>query len=605
MATQVPAGYRAPDRRGRADADRAGRVVDGVGVLDPAGIALQAGERAQRRQVRLVQLAQQVVDGVEHRRSVRLDRHPIRGFQGPEPQRGHDRDHRRGRGLVPADLHPAGIGPDPVRVVDDRRGQPQHLALDLAQHVESFGLPRRLNHVGHGRMRACPRARAQLSKLSTRRAGNPGETVTIPERSVPTVAFVSEARWARAAAVAGVVLLAQGIIGEVLSGLDHQLTTANITTGAGFLVFAGVGVVVAFHQPRNPVGWLLIFFTFFFVLGIDAQEYAVYCYLLGHRLPLASAAVVLKQSANFAFFLLPLAIFLFPDGRLTSPRWRWVLAAYAVVSGFLSASAFAPAIAAVADHDIHIDTAADLIDTSRLGGWLVHPPGWLMVAATLLIVGFWLSFVAHQVLNWRRADGVRRQQLKWLACGGAVTLGIGVGVSAAVPGILSQVIGIALFALPVSIGVGILKYRLYDIDRIISRTLAYAIVTGLLIGVYTGLVLLTTHLLTFSSSAAVAVSTLVAAALFNPVRRRVQNAVDRRFNRARYDADLAAVVQRTLEPAHASVWIGSAGEDLASADREPVAALLAVVGEPGPEQRRPGGQDPALDQGQRGAVLAG
>jgi hypothetical protein len=476
-------------------------------------------------------------------------------------------------------------------------------------------------------MRACPRARAQLSKLSTRQAGNPGETVTIPERSVPTVAFVSEARWARAAAVAGVVLLAQGIIGEVLSGLDHQLTTANITTGAGFLVFAGVGVVVAFHQPRNPVGWLLIFFTFFFVLGIDAQEYAVYCYLLGHRLPFASAAVVLKQSANFAFFLLPLAIFLFPDGRLTSPRWRWVLAAYAVVSGFLSASAFAPAIAAVADHDIHIDTAADLIDTSRLGGWLVHPPGWLTVAATLLIEGFWLSFVAHQVLNWRRADGVRRQQLKWLACGGAVTLGIGVGVSAAVPGILSQVIGIALFALPVSIGVGILKYRLYDIDRIISRTLAYAIVTGLLIGVYTGLVLLTTHLLTFSSSAAVAVSTLVAAALFNPVRRRVQNAVDRRFNRARYDADqtvaafaarlkdavdldsvrtdLAAVVQRTLEPAHVSVWIGSAGEDLASADREPVAALLAVVGEPGPEQGRPGGQDPALDQGQRGAVLAG
>jgi hypothetical protein len=103
-------------------------------------------------------------------------------------------------------------------------------------------------------MRACPRARAQLSKLSTRQAGNPGETVTIPERSVPTVAFVSEARWALAAAVAGVVLLAQGIIGEVLSGLDHQLTTANITTGAGFLVFAGVGVVVAFHQPRNPVG---------------------------------------------------------------------------------------------------------------------------------------------------------------------------------------------------------------------------------------------------------------------------------------------------------------------------------------------------------------
>ena len=181
--------------------------------------------------------------------------------------------------------------------------------------------------------------------------------------------------------------------------------------------------------------------------------------------------------------------------------------------------------------------------------------------------------------------------------------------------------------MPVSIGVGILKYRLYDIDRIISRTLAYAIVTGLLIGVYTGLVLLTTHLLTFSSSVSVAASTLVAAALFNPVRRRVQNVVDRRFNRARYDGDqtvaafaarlkdavdldsvrtdLAAVVQRTLEPGHVWVWISSADEDLASADREPVAAFLAVVGEPGPEQDRPGGQDAALDQRQRGAVLAG
>jgi hypothetical protein len=179
------------------------------------------------------------------------------------------------------------------------------------------------------------------------------------------VTVVSEARWSRTAVVAGVVMLVQGILAEVLSGLDHQLTMSDLTFGAGFVVFGGVGVVVAFHQPRNPVGWLLIFFTFFFLLGIDAQQYAVYCYLLGHRLPFASAAVLVKQSANFAFYLLPLAVFLFPDGRLTSPRWRWVLAAYAVVSGFLTASAFAPAIAAVADHDVRIDASADLIDTSR------------------------------------------------------------------------------------------------------------------------------------------------------------------------------------------------------------------------------------------------
>jgi hypothetical protein len=408
------------------------------------------------------------------------------------------------------------------------------------------------------------------------------------------VAFVGETRWLRAAAVAGVVMLAQWIVAMVLLVMDHQVTPANVTPSAGFLVFAGVGIVVALHQPRNPVGWLLIFFTFFFILGVDAQEYAVYCYLLGHQLPFAPAAVVLKQSANFAFFLLPLAIFLFPDGQLISPRWRSVLLAYAVAVGFFTAIAFAPAIAAVAGHDIRIDTSADLTDTSRLRGWLIHPPGWMTVPGGLLIGAIWLSFVGRQFLSWRRSGGERRQQLKWLACGAAVTLGIGVGASSVAPGVLSWILGAALFALPVSIGVGILKYRLYDIDRIISRTLAYTIVTGLLIGVYAGLVLLTTHLLAFSSSASVAASTLVAVALFNPLRRRVQRLVARRFNRARYDADrtvaafaarlkdavdldsvrndLAGVVQQALEPAHLSIWIS--GVDLASADREPVAALL-------------------------------
>jgi ABC-type bacteriocin/lantibiotic exporter with double-glycine peptidase domain len=138
------------------------------------------------------------------------------------------------------------------------------------------------------------------------------------------------------------------------------------------------------------------------------------------------------------------------------------------------------------------------------------------------------------------------------------------------------VAGFGIAALPVGIGVGILKYRLYEIDRIISRTLAYALVTGLLVGVYVGLVLLATHVLGLSSPVAVAASTLIAAALFNPLRRRVQQLVDRSFNRARYDAeltlmafaarlmdavdldtvrdDLAGVVNVALEPTHVSVW---------------------------------------------------
>jgi hypothetical protein len=136
---------------------------------------------------------------------------------------------------------------------------------------------------------------------------------------------------------------------------------------------------------------------------------------------------------------------------------------------------------------------------------------------------------------------------------------------------------VAIVTVPVAVAVAVLKYRLYDIDRVISRTLAYAIVTGLLAGIYAGLVLLATEVFRFHSTVAVAASTLAVAALFNPLRHRVQHVIDRRFNRARYDADrtvaafaarlkdevdldsirddLAGAVHRALEPAHVSVWI--------------------------------------------------
>ena len=190
---------------------------------------------------------------------------------------------------------------------------------------------------------------------------------------------------------------------------------------------------------------------------------------------------------------------------------------------------------------------------------------------------FWPVFAARLVLNWRGAGGDRRQQLKWLMAGSAAAAAgfvISNVVPALDPGAIAVGIGVVL---PVCLGVAILKYRLYDIDRIISRTLAYAIVTGLLIGLYAGLVLLATQVLSLHTPVAVAASTLAAAALFNPLRRRVQQLVDRRFNRARYDAeqtaaafaarlkdavdldsvrdDLARTVHQALEPAHVSVWI--------------------------------------------------
>ena len=147
VPAQVTAGHRPPDRGGRADADRSRGVVHRIGVLDPARIALQAAERPQRGQVGLIELAEQVVDRVQHGRGVRLDRHPVLGAQVPEPQRGHDRDHRRGRRLMTADLQAPRIRPDPVRVVDDRRGQPEHLTLDLGQRGEAPGFLLQFGHL--------------------------------------------------------------------------------------------------------------------------------------------------------------------------------------------------------------------------------------------------------------------------------------------------------------------------------------------------------------------------------------------------------------------------------------------------------------------------
>jgi hypothetical protein len=404
-----------------------------------------------------------------------------------------------------------------------------------------------------------------------RESGGPGpagtdEAVRRFRLASPTTASVF--------AIAALLLVAVAL---VLNALVHQLSIL----GSGPIVpvvvaYAGVGFLVARRQPGNPIGWILIGFIQLLMLSSIVGWYAVLYYRLGHRgLPLAPVAVLLQPVWVPALLMFPVVILLFPDGKLASRRWRWVLLVYVLLGAVASAALFSPAVRAVAGHDVRLDAFGDVITPGR------SHRGPLAVAEVLglvSILAITLSFVAHQVLSWRGAAGERRQQLKWLASGAAVTLVVlaaSFGISSASVG--GEVLGIGLAALPVSIGVGILKYRLYDVDRIISRTLAYAIVTGLLVGVYAGLVLLATEVLRFHSSVAVAVSTLIAAALFNPLRRRVQHRVDRRFNRARYDTDeavtafasrlkdavdldavrddLAGVVQQTLEPAHLGVWI--------------------------------------------------
>jgi len=205
-------------------------------------------------------------------------------------------------------------------------------------------------------------------------------------------------------------------------------------------------------------------------------------------------------------------------------------------------------------------------------------------AALMAVTG--LAAVLSLVFRYRKAQAAERAQLRWLVYAGALivvaflasTLAEKVvGPGATATNLQNAVSSGGGALVPVAIGVAVLRYRLYDIDRIISRTLAYAIVTGLLIGVYAGSVLLATEVLRFRTPVAVAAATLAAAALFTPVRRWVQSRVDRRFNRARYDADqiaaafatrlkdtvdlgsvrddLTGIVSRALEPTHVSVWI--------------------------------------------------
>jgi hypothetical protein len=374
------------------------------------------------------------------------------------------------------------------------------------------------------------------------------------------------------------VLLATAI---TLNGLTDQLSVLSAGPIVPIVViYAGVGVIVARRQPRNPIGWLLIIFILVFLLSTVVGSYAVLYYRFGHHgLPLAQVAVLLQPLWAPAILLFPVVVLLFPDGRLASRRWRWMLVAYAMAGALASAALFAPAVTAVASHDVQLDAFGDVTSSGHAQHGLL---GAAELLGLLLILVAWLSFVGHQVLSWRRAVGERRQQLKWLASGAAVTVVVvaasfGIGAT----GAAGEVLGIGLAALPVGIGVGILKYRLYEIDRIISRAVSYAIVTGLLVGLYAGLVLLATEVIRVKSPIAVAVATLVAAALFSPLRRRVQHAVDRRFNRARYDADeavtafaarlqdavdlasvqddLTGVVQRALEPTHVTVWLSPRG----------------------------------------------
>ncbi len=382
-------------------------------------------------------------------------------------------------------------------------------------------------------------------------------------------------------ALAGLtVLLAAALVPLSLAARQNPLATggANVVIALSFGV---AGLVVAWHRPRNPIGWFMLALAPGLIYQIDGGLYNVLNYRLGHRLPLAPASLIVFHFLNPGIALIPLIILLFPDGRLPSPRWRRPVGGYLTLTLADAIVQAQMSVYALTHHRTLVDTSGQLIISND------HAYGTFYAVAALVFFGFWLFAVGHQVVSWRRAAGERRQQLSWLMAGGAAALASFLAAIAAgalpysVRGAIGDMLLIGIAALPVGMGVAILRYRLYEIDRIISRTLAYAIVTGLLVGVYAGLVLLATRVLSVSSPVAVAASTLAAAALFTPMRRRVQRMVDRRFNRVRYDGDhmveafaarlkdavdletvrtdLVGVVSQALEPAHVSMWINQRG----------------------------------------------
>ena len=384
-------------------------------------------------------------------------------------------------------------------------------------------------------------------------------------------------RLARTAAVA-LFCLGWGLTAVILviATAKHQL--GSVDSGGSFqiaLACATVGTIVVWHRPEHPMGWILSGIAVCFVLDGAGSGYAALDYRDHHgTLPLGPVAVWASQSWAPAIVLFGLAFLVYPDGGALTSRWRWVIRAYAVLGCAWIGGAWALAVLAAVRHDIRVDAGGNLTTGQNAP--------WFSVLSEVFFLGTgvaWLAWLGYQVVAWRRSAGERRQQLKWMITGAAVCAACGIALVAwgTMPAALSAIAAFGVAALPTSLGIGILKFRLYDIDRIISRTLAWAIVTGTLIGVYVGLVLLATKVLALSSPVAVAGSTLVAAALFNVLRRRVQRVVDRRFNRARYDAeatvalfaarlkdtvdadsvtgDLAAVVQRALQPASLSVWL--------------------------------------------------
>jgi hypothetical protein len=357
-----------------------------------------------------------------------------------------------------------------------------------------------------------------------------------------------------------------------------QLTPGTIPAVLATLSASTVGAVLASRRPRHPVGWLLLALALSLIATAGAAQYLVYG-LLVHpgALPAARYAALYYPATVFgALALIGFVLLLTPTGSLPSPRWRWW------ARGMVVAPVVLLVVVTLAPDplDPRYQAVGGPFDFRGLSG-VVAVANQVALAVTILAV---VVAAGSMVVRFRRARGTERQQLWWVALAAALVVlagvvvlaGLALGVQGA-PGLLGWAAGVCVAVLPVAIGAAILRYRLYDLDRIVSRALAYGLLTVLLGGAYAGVVLGLGQLLGQGRSLVVAGATLAVAALFQPARRRIQEAVDRRFNRRRYDAaqtiqafstrlrdeldldtltaELLAVVDQTMQPTQASLWL--------------------------------------------------
>jgi len=378
--------------------------------------------------------------------------------------------------------------------------------------------------------------------------------------------------------LATLACLVGGLVVTLL--VTRPLTTDAVVDGAFegaiWLLFATVGLALTLRRPANPIGWLYAAAGLVWTLYIPWDPWVDQLLGSGRPLPPAARLAALAGDSLWAVGItlaITLPLLLLPNGRLRSPRWRLVAVtaiagtAITVVGWSLAPDPMTQTLQPVAKPFPLHGTAGAVADT-------IHWIGWGMLFACIPAAAVCV------VLRFRTSRGTERQQLRWVAAGAvaaaaAPLLLLPLGFTGLVP---DDVFAIPLLlSVPLAIAVAVLRYRLWDLDRLVSRTVTYAAVTALLVVPYLLILPAATRLAGGSGSLAVAAATLAAAALFQPVRRRVQGLVDRRFNRRRYDAartvdgfalrlrdqvdldvlhgELLAVVDQTMQPTQASLWL--------------------------------------------------